>query len=89
MAPDSSTVVPLPTAPTRQEMLVTPKDVVITSAPIHPVVTDVLPKQVRIPVVSAMTHSTVATMDIAPAPQEVGQPQTQAPISARLQLRSH
>ena len=37
MAPESSTVVPLPRAPVRQETIVTPKDVVTTSAHNHPV----------------------------------------------------
>ena len=68
------TVVPLPTAPARQEMLVTPKDVVTTSAPTLPVVTAVLPKQVRIPVVSDMSQPTVANNDIAQAPTEGLQP---------------
>ena len=46
MAPDSSTVVPLPTAPSRPEMIVTPKDVLTTSAPNYPKASAVLPKQV-------------------------------------------
>jgi hypothetical protein len=82
MEPVSSTVVPLPTAPARQEMLGSPKDVVTTSAPTLPVVTVVLPKQVRVPVMPAMTQSAVTPKDKTHAPQEVVQPQTQAPISA-------
>ena len=75
MAPESSTVVPLPRAPERQETVVTPKDVVTTAAPNHPVVSAVLPKQIRI---TAKTQSTVVTKDIAQAPQEVVRPETQA-----------
>ena len=80
MVPDSFTVVPLPTAPAPQETVVTPKDAMHTSAPTHPVVTAVLPKQVRVPVVPTMTQSLVATKDIAQVPQVL--PETQMPISA-------
>ena len=63
-------------------MPVTPKDVVITSALTLPMVTAVLPKQVRVPVVPAVTQSTVPHKDIAQAPPEGLQPRTQGPISA-------
>ena len=63
-------------------MLGTPKDVVTTSAPTLPVVTVVLPKQVRVPVMPAMTQSAVAIKDKTHAPQEMVKPQTQAPNSA-------
>ena len=58
----------------------TAKDVVTTLAPNHSMVSAVLPKQVRVPVVPTMTQSLVATKDIAQVPQVL--PETQTPISA-------
>jgi len=82
VAPVSSTVVPLPKAPTRQETSRTPKAVVTSPAPTLPGVTVVPHKQVRVPVAPAMTQSAVVTQDTNHVPLEVVQPLTQVPISA-------
>ena len=87
MAPEPSTVVPqAKEVSARKEVVVPPKETVVTVVTVvpkaaTPVVVTVLPKQVRIPIVPSTVQLVVATTEIPREPQEVGAA-APAPISA-------